>query len=100
MVINTQDTNYSIRGMVINIQDTNYYIGGMVINTNVSVNYHPSNGVISVLSVNYHIKSHLYILSAENNFPPVASAIAEGTQYAAENFNLSIQSENEIFFIL
>ena len=31
MVINTQDTNYSIGGMVINTQDTNYSIGGMVI---------------------------------------------------------------------
>ena len=33
MVINTQDTNYSLGGMVINTQDTNYSIGGMVINT-------------------------------------------------------------------
>ena len=33
MVINTQDTNYSIGGMVINTQDTKYSIGGMVINT-------------------------------------------------------------------
>ena len=53
--------------MVINAQDTNY---------------HPSGRVIS-------IKSQLYIPSAENNFPPVASAPAEGTQYAAANFNLS-----------
>ena len=67
MVINTQDTNYSIGGMVINTQDTNY---------------HPSGRVIS-------IKSQLYIHSAKNNFPPVASALAEGTQYAAANFNLS-----------
>ena len=47
-----------------------------------SVNYHPSGRVII-------IKSKLYIPSAENNFPPVASASAEGTQYAAANFNLS-----------
>ena len=59
-----------------------------------SVNYHPSNGVISVLSVDYYpsgrvisIKSQLCIPSAENNFPPVASA--EVTQYTAANFNLS-----------
>ena len=38
------------------------------------------------------IKSQLYIPSAENNFPPVASAPAEGTQYAAANFNLSLFS--------
>ena len=31
MVINTQDTNYSIGGMVINTQGTNYFIGGMVL---------------------------------------------------------------------
>ena len=68
MVINTRDTIYSIGGMVINTQDTNY---------------HPSGRVIS-------IKSHLYIPSAENNFPPMASAPAEGTQYAAANFNLSL----------
>ena len=55
-------------------------------------------GVISVLSVNYHpsgrvisIKSQLYIPSPENNFPPVASAPAVGTQYAAANFNLSLK---------
>ena len=54
-------------------------------------------GVISVLSVNnypsgrviYSIKSQLCIPSTENNFPPVAYAPAEGTQYAAANFNLS-----------
>ena len=33
MVINTKDTNYSIRGIVINTQDTNYFIRGMLINT-------------------------------------------------------------------
>ena len=33
MVINTQDTNYRIKGMVINTQDANYSIKGMVINT-------------------------------------------------------------------
>ena len=61
-----------------------------------SVNYHPSDGVISVLSIDYYpsgrvisIKSQFCIPSAENNFPPVASALAEGTQYAAVNFNLS-----------
>ena len=32
MVINTQDTVYSIGGMLINTWDTNYSIGGMVIN--------------------------------------------------------------------
>ena len=47
-----------------------------------SVNYHPSDGVIS-------IKSQLCIPSAKNNFPPVVSAPAEGTQFAAANFNLS-----------
>ena len=30
MVINTQDTNYSMRGVVINTQDNNYSMGGMV----------------------------------------------------------------------
>jgi len=33
LVINTQDTNYSIGGMVINTQDTYYSTRGMVINT-------------------------------------------------------------------
>ena len=63
-----------------------------------SVNYHPYDGVISVLSVNYQpsgrvnsikSQSQLCIPSAENNFPPVAYAPAEGTYYAAANFNLS-----------
>ena len=66
--------------MVTNSQDTNYSTGVISV---LSANYHPSGRVIS-------IKSHLYIASAENNFPPVASAPAEGTQYAAANFNLSV----------
>ena len=36
----------------------------------------------------------MYILSAEKNFPPVASAPVEGTQYAAANFNLSLLVPN------
>ena len=78
----------------------NYYPFDEVISV-LSVNYHPSNGVISVLSVNYHpsgrvtsIKLQLYIPSTENNFPLVAFAPAEVTQYAAANFNLSSLSEN------
>ena len=33
MVINTQDINFSNRGMVINSQDTNFSAGGMIIKT-------------------------------------------------------------------
>ena len=33
LVINTQDTNNSTRGMFINPQDTNYSTTGMIINT-------------------------------------------------------------------
>ena len=58
-------------------------------------------GVISVLNVDYYpsgrvisIKSQLCIPSVENNFPPVASAPAEGTQYAAANFNLSFLKDS------
>ena len=80
---------------MISVLSVNYHPSDRVISV-LSVNYHPSDRVISVLSVNYHpsgrvfsIKSQLYIPSPENNFPPVASAPAEATQYAAANFNLS-----------
>jgi len=52
----------------------------------VSENYHPSHGVISI---------EKKWSSVGNYFPPaVASAPADGTEYAAaENFNLSINFE-------
>ena len=73
-----------------------YYHPSDGVTSVMSVNYRPSDIIISVLSVNYYpsgtvisIKSELCIPCAENNFPPVGSAPAKGTQYAAANFNLS-----------
>ena len=56
MVINTRDTNCSIRGMVISTHSPNYFIGGMVFNTKDNNNSDEitSVGVVSVLSANYH----------------------------------------------
>ena len=67
-----------------------------------SVNYKPFDEVNSVLSVDYYpsgrvisIKSELCIPSAENDlndYPAVASAPADGTQFAA-NFDLSKKTD-------
>ena len=51
MIINTQDTNYSIGGMINNTQDNNYFIRGILIN---NWNTYYSDEVTGVLSVNYN----------------------------------------------
>jgi len=85
---------------VIIVLSVNYHLSEGVISV-LSVNYRPFDEVISVLSVDYYpsgrvisIKSELCIPSAENNFPPVASALAEETQYAAANFLKVLNSFN------
>ena len=64
MVINTQDTNYSIGGMVINTQDTNYSIGGMVINTQ-DTNFSIGGMVINTQDTNYSIGGMVLITPSE-----------------------------------
>ena len=88
MVISVLSVNYFPSDGVISVLSDNHHLSYRVISF-LSVNYHPSGRVISVLSVNYHLSNErMERLASKCAFSPMISAPAEGTQYAATNFNL------------
>ena len=86
-VIKVISVMYHPSNGVLSVLSVNYQPSDGVVSV-LSVNYQPSNEVLSDLGVDYYPFGRVIVLNHNCAFPPVASAPAEGTQYASANFNL------------
>ena len=81
MVTNTQDTNYSTRGMLLIILGPNFFIGGMLITTQ-NTNYNSWGMLITTQNANYSTRGMPQIILGTNYSIRGMLIITQGTNYS------------------